>query len=300
MTRSGATAHARAVAPLAFNKVEGLGNDFVLLDLRTLEPPALARAIEQLRGLAPRICDRRRGVGGDGLLLITRPQTHAEAVAAMVVINFDGSRPEMCGNGLRCVAAELASPSGPDFVVETDAGPLSCALARPPVEGEDAVQIRVDMGTATLLPTLRPASAPGRSFIGVSIGNPHAIHFVTGEEEPEALARALGPGVELDPVYAPAKTNVEFARVEDPRTIELWVWERGVGITDACGTGACATAFAAVERGLAARDESIDVRLPGGVLSIRVDAEGRIQMSGPARVVFAGELRGVELDISPR
>ncbi len=204
----------------------------------------------------------------------------------MTVINFDGSRPEMCGNGLRCVALYVAHRGGrpgEELDIDTDAGPKRCLCT-----GDE---VRVDMGPARILGRASPVADQGREFVAIDMGNPHAVCLVDGHEDLEELARTRGPQIELDPCYAPAKTNVEFARVDETGArISLWVWERGVGITQACGTGACATAVAAVSEGLARADADIEVQLPGGTLTIRVpSAPGAgVWMTGPAREVFSG------------
>ncbi|HEY0132560.1 MAG TPA: diaminopimelate epimerase [Nannocystis sp.] len=266
---------------LPFLKVEGLGNDFLLIDLRDRDPGALAEIVEQLQQRAPALCDRRTGVGGDGLLLVTPPRRPG-STGTMLVINHDGSRPEMCGNGLRCVALHLAD--GPTTLqVDTDAGVRLCHV-RPDASGQ-AGEVEVDMGHAE---PLGPRTVGGRSFAAFSLGNPHAVAFVAPGEDPEQLARTLGPRVETDPQF-PARTNVEFARREADGSLTLWVWERGCGITDACGTGACATLAAAVAEGLAPTGVPVRVQLPGGPLLVRLD-DGRVWMTGPARVVFRGEV----------
>jgi len=278
------------MAAVEFAKVEGLGNDFILIDHRTLGDEALRAAIAWTSAHAEALCDRRRGIGADGILLVGPGR--AGARGSMIVINFDGSRPEMCGNGLRCVAAYLAERERTSsLVVETDAGPRTCEVERVGAGAE----VRIDMGEATLLGVQTPAAGGERSFMGVSMGNPHAVSFVAADEQPEALARRLGPAIELDPVYAPSKTNVEFARVQGagPQpVIELSVWERGVGITQACGTGACATAVAAAHAGLVPFDAAIEVRLPGGRLLITAPREPGhgVIMVGPCRQAFSGRL----------
>lgn len=270
------------MARLEFRKVEGLGNDFLLLDrLRGVDDAELA----SLREAAPKLCDRRTGVGGDGILIVA-PPTKPGSAATMIVINHDGSRPEMCGNGVRCVAQWLAERvDGGEVRVDTDAGLRVCRVL-----SDDGVraQVSVTMGPALALGDQSPAAASPRSFIGISMGNPHAICFVGANEDPERLARELGPKVEVDPAY-PERTNVEFCR-PDAEGLTLWVWERGCGITGACGTGACATAAAAVQAGHAKPDRDLVVRLPGGDLSIRVpsDREAEVIMAGPARVAFEG------------
>lgn len=273
---------------MQFRKVEGLGNDFLLLDRRSATVDGLRDELAELQRRAPALCDRRFGVGGDGLLIVG-PATSPGAAAAMIVINHDGSRPEMCGNGLRCVALVVAEGEG-DVVIDTDAGPKPCRVraVRPGTCPEG--QVAVDMGPPRLLGLRAPAAAPGRRFLAVSMGNPHAITFVGADEDPEALARALGPAIERDPLF-PERTNVEFARVEADGGVTLWVWERGCGITFACGTGACATLAAAIDSGLTPFGREVALRLPGGTLRVRQDEPGApIWMTGPARVVFHGEL----------
>jgi diaminopimelate epimerase len=279
---------------MQFLKVEGLGNDFLLLDRRDPEVPGglaelrspraplgLSSELADLQARAPTLCDRRIGVGGDGLLIVAPPRTPGSR-GAMIVVNHDGSRPEMCGNGLRCVALYLAGGPGP-VLVDTDAGARACTIGQVAADGA-AGEVEVDMGVAT---QLGPREAAGRRFAAVSVGNPHAVAFVAGED-PEWLARELGPVVERDPRF-PGRTNVEFARVDPDGGLTLWVWERGCGITAACGTGACATVAAAVQQGLVAADVPVPVRLPGGTLTVRW-SDGRVWMTGPARFVFRGTL----------
>ncbi len=261
----------------SFTKVEGLGNDFLLIDHRN-QPGRIA----ELQARAPALCHRRTGVGADGLLVLTAP-TSPTARATMIVINHDGSRPEMCGNGLRCVALFLADAPGP-LLVDTDAGARTCHVA-PLAADRSHGEIEVDMGVALLQ---GPRTVGDHTFTAVSIGNPHAIAFVGPGEDPERLARQFGPVVERDPQF-PARTNVEFARREPDGSLTLWVWERGCGITAACGTGACATVAAAVHHGLVAEDTPIAVQLPGGRLSVRWH-HGRVWMTGPARLVYRGAL----------
>jgi diaminopimelate epimerase len=263
---------------LRFRKVEGLGNDFLLLD-RTGQTRAEVEAeVDVLRSRAPDLCHRRRGVGADGLLIVG-PAAKIGHHAAMWVVNRDGSRPEMCGNGIRCVAQHIAALTGrEDMTIETDAGPKRCRVFG---DGED-VDVEVDMGPGE---DLGPAHVLGRRFAGVSMGNPHAVAFV---DDPESLARTEGPKVEVDAAF-PEGTNVEYARLDDDQ-ITLWVWERGVGITHACGTGACATACVAVWEGHRPADTPLVVQLPGGRLRITVpsDRGGGVLMRGPARTVYDG------------
>jgi diaminopimelate epimerase len=256
-----------------FEKWEGLGNDFVVLR-------DLSEALDD--DTVRRLCDRRFGIGADGVLLVeTSPRPR------MIVRNADGSRPEMCGNGLRCVVGHLASlAAGGLLVVATDAGEKTCAI----VDARDGrFDVVVDMGVARRGEDL-VASLGGREhrFATVDMGNPHAITF---ERYEEAEVDVVGPAVATLP---PGGTNVEFCRDasdERGRRIDVTVWERGVGRTLACGTGACAVAAAACDSGRARFGEPIVVRLPGGPLEITVDGATRaVRMRGPARRVFTGEV----------
>jgi diaminopimelate epimerase len=264
-----------------FLKVEGIGNDFLLFDRLGYQETELAEELASFALAAPRWCDRKSGVGGDGLLIVCDAGDN-RALAKQIVINHDGSRPEMCGNGLRCVAHFVAQRRHSEqFRIETDAGLLDCALLSSSATVE--AQVSVNMGPPRDLGRTEPAAGAGRAFVGVSMGNPHAIHFVAEGEDPEALARALGPALEVDGAY-PDRSNIEFARLESDGSITLWVWERGCGITQACGTGACATAVAAVWEGHRSTGEWIAVSLPGGDLAIRVPADQAlgIEMRGAA------------------
>jgi diaminopimelate epimerase len=240
-----------------------------------------------------RLCDRHLGVGGDGVLLL-----HANGGRyRMQVTNADGSVPEMCGNGIRCVAlhlSRLGRVRGERFEIDTDAGPHACRV----LESGEAGVVEVSMRPPSLLPQDVPvlADAPlldaafdvrgqrGLHLTCVSMGNPHAVTFDDVGSQREELA----PLVQTD-VRFPHQVNVGFAKLLAPQQIELAVFERGAGWTRACGTGACAAAVAAVETGRARRRESIEVRLPGGALAIVVGGAGeRLAMTGPARHVFDG------------
>jgi diaminopimelate epimerase len=272
---------------LELTKVEGLGNDFLLLDRRDASVAAIEAELVTLAELAPAVCHRRTGVGGDGILVLGPPRV-AGHDASMWVVNHDGSRPEMCGNGLRCVALVVAGVGRHVITVDTDAGPRRCEVI---AERAEAGDVEVDMGPGLSLGERSPAAGEGRTFDAVSMGNPHAVAFVGPGEDPEALARRIGPGVERAPEL-PGGTNVELAQVRPDGSVLLWVWERGCGITEACGTGACATAVAGVRRGLLPTDVPITVQLPGGPLEIRVPADegAGVRMRGPARVVFHGRV----------
>jgi diaminopimelate epimerase len=288
---------------VAFAKYQGLGNDFVVVDLRRGEP----RPSPNDLALAAKVCDRHFGIGGDGVLAVL-PATTPGAHGRMRVLNSDGSEAEMCGNGIRCVAKFLydrdpALRLSP-LRIDTGAGVLACHVT----PGPDGLveSVAVDMGRPRLtrgeIPMLGAAGERcvaeslrlgGRDLVvtAVSMGNPHAVLFVdqTGAAL-RALAEALGPRIETDPTF-PRRTNVEFARVTDHGDLELVVWERGCGITLACGTGACATAVAACLTGRAQAGREIGVDLLGGRLAITVapDLTG-VTMRGPARLVFDGQI----------
>jgi diaminopimelate epimerase len=285
---------------LPFTKVEGLGNDFVVVDLRPGRPAASADGPSPEDPAVVRaLCDRRFGIGGDGVLAILPSQT---GDARMRVLNADGSEAEMCGNGIRCVAKLLyeTDPSlrRPTLRIETGAGVLECALD---IEGGIVRSVAVDMGRPRLtrdeIPILpggtarvlrEPITARGRTFqfTAVSMGNPHAIMFLDDSSSLRALAEEFGPLFETAERF-PKRTNVEFAHVRTDGQIDLVVWERGSGITMACGTGACATVVAAcLEERLSPGAETL-VHLPGGPLSIQVDkGYSSVRMRGPARIVF--------------
>lgn len=267
----------RAMAALSFDKYEGLGNDFVVVEADR------ETAIDAERAVA--LCDRHFGIGADGVLMVLPPVSDG-ARARMLVLNADGSRPEMCGNGLRCVALHLAiadDTRSTSYVVDTDAGPLRCEIER---DGSTA-QVTVDMGRG------RPdgehvADADGRTlrFSRVSMGNPHAIVFGAGCDE--AQIDRIGP---LVSGALSGGSNVEFATLASDNAFDLIVWERGVGRTLACGTGAAATAVAATLSGRARFGEPLRMRLPGGELVITVEQETlAVQLRGPARRVFSGKL----------
>ncbi len=260
---------------MRFEKYEGLGNDFIVVERE--EPLGAERVV--------RACDRHFGVGADGVLTVAAPRT-PDAAATMIVENADGSRPEMCGNGLRCVALHLARRDGRDlaeYVVDTDAGPRRCKVSRTGDKGS----VLIDLGVAIAEGEHR-VSFDGREYVftRVSIGNPHAILFDTALDV--ATIDRLGPEVSR---RTPGGVNVEFVSKRGPRQFDVVVWERGVGRTLACGTGAGATAAALGLTGRAPFGETIEIRLPGGPLEVTVDADSwSVRLLGPARHVFAGEM----------
>ena len=273
---------------LRFAKYQGTGNDFVLID--GLDEPL---PIVDWPAVANFLCDRHYGVGADGVLLLSRG---AAAPFAMRVLNADGSEPQMCGNGIRCLARYLHDSGRVGqgaFEVETGAG-----VIRPEVLPD--LQVRVDMGkprlTRSEIPMLGPPDERvveepiGAGFgtvlvTAVSMGNPHAIMFVP---DVDAIPlRDWGPRIERHEMF-PERTNVEFVQVMGPNHANMRVWERGSGITLACGTGACATLVAGVLAGRMERDAVI--HLPGGPLAIRWEEDGHVWLTGPAEPVFTGEV----------
>jgi diaminopimelate epimerase len=289
---------------LPFTKVEGLGNDFVVVDLRGERATTKVAAAVQDPENVRRICDRHFGVGADGVLAVL-PGTDGDA--RMRVLNADGSEAEMCGNGIRCVAKFLyeADPAlrRPVLKIDTGAGLLACEMSA--TDGR-VDSVTVEMGrprfTRDEIPvapggaahiTREPITSDGRQFrfTAVSMGNPHAVIFIDDPaEDLMALAKRFGPGIEVSPTF-PRRTNVEFARVRPDGQIDLVVWERGCGITLACGTGTCATVVAAAVEERLPRGKEVIVHLPGGPLGITVapDDSG-VRMRGPAKTVFRSEL----------
>lgn len=273
-----------------FFKYHGLGNDFVLIDRRagggSLTP-------EQAR----RLCDRRRGIGADGVLSLFPAE---RAAARMEVRNADGSPAEMCGNGLRCAVKHLAdsdSAPGGRVAVLTGKGILSCEVR---LDGTGLVsEVTADLGPPELSPSRIPMRADGERFVrrelsvrdevvtgtAVSMGNPHLVLF----GEPSSRAETLGPELARHPVF-PSGVNVEFATVRG-EGLEVRVWERGCGFTEACGTGACAAVVAAALEGLLPAGAEREVRLPGGTLYVRVLEDlSRVRLRGPATRVFEGDI----------
>lgn len=292
----------------SFSKYHGLGNDFLVVDLRSVAEHD--RALWQQPEVARALCDRQFGVGGDGVLAIL-PSTSADA--RMRVLNADGSEAEMCGNGIRCVVRHLhdrdpALAASQRLVIETGAGLLACELGP-----GDEPTVTVDMGRPRLtrgeVPMTGPASERAvevslalsgyeGTFTAVSMGNPHAVSFVESarSELPlRPLAERIGPTVEHHPFF-PRRTNVELVRMLSERELELVVWERGCGITLACGTGACATVAAACLTGRARVGEEVLVHLLGGDLAITVAADwSTVTMRGPATFVFDAQVDAAQV-----
>ena len=259
---------------IPFIKMHGLGNDFVVLDARIRTLPLMTAKVAQGLG------DRRTGIGFDQLVLLEPSQTHA---FRMRIFNSDGSEVGACGNAARAVALLHGVPA----LIETGGGPIMLE----PLDGG----ARVDMGTPKFNWDAIPLAYPMDTFampvgweqlenpMAVNVGNPHAIFFV--EDADTVPLDAIGPVIEHDPIF-PERVNVNVASLAGPDHLKLRVWERGAGLTRACGTGACATAVAAVRRGLVA--SPVRVTLPGGDLVIEWKPGGTILMSGPAATSFRG------------
>jgi diaminopimelate epimerase len=274
---------------IPFAKYHGLGNDFILIDNRQSLQPCLTP--EQ----AVQWCDRHVGIGADGVIFALPGQAATDYT--MRIFNSDGSEPEMCGNGIRCLARFIAELEGKaDASVTYQIRTLAGTIA-PKLNADGTVT--VDMGLPRLLaaeiPTTladpdekvidRPLEVAGQSWsvTCVSMGNPHCITFV---DDVAAIAlEAIGPQFEHHVAF-PQRTNTEFIQVVRPDYLKMRVWERGAGITLACGTGACASLVAAVLTGRANRKATVE--LPGGCLTIEWADSQRLYMTGPAERVFTG------------
>ena len=269
-----------------FIKMHGLGNDFVVLDRR--QSPLRLDA-GQVRAIA----DRHRGVGCDQLITI-EPSTRGDAF--MRIHNADGSEAEACGNASRCVATLLMQEKGrPDVQIETRAGLLSSRdvgaglisvdMGEPRLGWRD-IPLAREMDTLHLDLVVGEAGTPALAHpVAVNVGNPHAVFFVPNAEA--VPLTSVGPMVEHHPLF-PERVNVEVASLLGPDRIRLRVWERGVGMTIACGSGACATLVAAARRGLTGR--KAEIVLDGGVLTIEWRSDNHILMTGPVAVSFRGTL----------
>lgn len=259
--------------PVTLFKLHGTGNDFAIAEAGVFADPET---------MATRVCDRHRGVGADGLIIVDRSVDGFDA--KMTIYNRDGSRPQMCGNGVRCVARYLVEQHGAPsrLRLSTDAGPRACEVQ---VDGDD-VSVDVDMGEPAIEGVVE-WRGEGRTwrFQPVSMGNPHAVIF----EQPNVeVVDAVGEALNSRRVAFSEGVNVEFTRVVDDSTLDVVVYERGVGRTQACGTGACAVAVAAWHEGVIA-EGPVEVRLPGGSLNIRM-VGGHVWMRGDAEYVMKLQL----------
>jgi diaminopimelate epimerase len=266
-----------------FLKMHGLGNDFVVFDARK-------HVLALDAGMAKAIADRHHGIGCDQVIMIAPGANGADAT--MKIRNSDGSEVEQCGNATRCVARLLMDESGKKAVrIDTLGGPLLCSDA-------GGGNVTVDWGKARTLWDEVPMAQPTDTNLfhlnvdgakheasAISVGNPHVVLFVDDAEI--APVDTLGPRIETHPLF-PNKTNVEFVSVRGDR-LRMRVWERGVGITQACGSGACAVAAAAFRRGLTGR--KMEILLDGGALQIELrEGDDHILMTGPSTLAFRGEV----------
>ena len=266
-----------------FIKMHGLGNDFVVIDARRAPfeaSPSLVRAI----------ADRRRGVGCDQFIVIEAPQDDA-AQAAMTIRNSDGSVAEACGNGARCVGALLLAQRDAKSVrIDSPAGPIDCFAGRGRLVSVDMGAPSDDWQTIPLAAACDTLHLPVEHGsladpVGVGMGNPHAVFF---HPEPDRVdLETVGPILEHHPFF-PNRANIEVCRVSGVNRLRMRVWERGSGITQACGSGACAAAVAAHRRGLT--DRKVEVVLDGGTLTIEWREDGRVLMTGATAISFHGTL----------
>ena len=277
-----------------FTKWQGCGNDFVLLD-------CLQEDIQDYAALARKVCDRHYGVGADGILVVL-PSDKADF--RMRIFNTDGSEAEMCGNGIRCFARYLYDfglTKKTSFTVETGAGILVPEIVL--VDGQ-VKGVKVDMGEPHLLGEEIPVVGfDGQKvinqvmtveeqeyhFTAVSMGNPHCVIFVDDAEHFPIYE--LGHKFETHELF-PRKTNTEFVEVKDRKHVRMRVWERGAAVTLACGTGSCATVVAGILNDKL--DREAEVELDGGKLLIHWADNNHVFMTGPAELVFSGELADCE------
>ena len=260
---------------MQFTKMHGLGNDYLYV---------YGEVPENIAELSVKLSDRHFGAGSDGMIYISPSQA---ADFKMRIFNADGSEAMMCGNGIRCVGKyvyDKGYTDRTDLTVETLSGIKTLDLH---VRCGKVKTVTVGMGKAE-------AGEEGQLDIGgekvtympVSVGNPHAVIFVGDAEK--APVTELGPKIEHDPAF-PGGVNVEFVEVIRDQTLRMRVWERGSGVTMACGTGACASAAAAVKKGFCRAGEPVTVILDGGPLEITVSGDGSVTMRGPAETVYEGE-----------
>ncbi len=277
---------------MKFTKMHGLGNDFIIIEAEELNKTDLSQA-----QLAKKLCDRNFGIGADGLIIVNPLDIKSDCDINWRILNSDGTEPEMCGNGIRCFAKYVYDKglvNKKKFSVCTLAGKIVPEIL-------DDGTVKVDMGEPVLEAARIPVkieeldcvidypleiNAEELNITAVSMGNPHCIVFAEGDSA--VLARKFGPILEKHDIF-PEKTNVEFVKVISNNKIKVDVWERGCGITFACGTGACASVVAAVLNELT--ENNVEVELPGGRLYIEWLRDlNKIFMTGSAEFVFEGKL----------
>jgi diaminopimelate epimerase len=285
------------IPAFSFTKMHGLGNDFILVDNLKLAIPEI-----HYEELAKKMCERHTGIGADGVVFIEPSKKTArskESVCTMRIINADGSEPEMCGNALRCLGRWIYKKkklTHETFQIETKAGPKTILLKSPQHTNGS---VEVDMGIPLLdrkqIPILGgaanepvinlPMTIGANTFLMtcVSMGNPHAIIFV--EDLTKIDIATIGPKLEHHALF-PERINVEFVEVKSPEQAKLIVWERGAGLTQACGTGACAALVAGVL--IKKLHRKATFALPGGSLDIEWKENDHVHMTGPAETVFSG------------
>ena len=284
---------------MKFTKMHGCGNDYIYFDCTKTDFPGGA---EGEKAAAIKLSDRHFGVGGDGIIIIKKGRT---AEFEMVMYNADGSRSQMCGNGIRCVGKyvyDAGYTAGREFTVES-MGAVKKLTVQKGERGDKETWLSVDMGAPILEAGKIPVRTTGHAImhpltIGgkeykitcVSMGNPHAVVFID-KKPAEFDVCGIGPLFENN-AFFPERTNTEFAYVEDRHTIWMRVWERGTGETLACGTGTCATVVAAILNNLVDAGSPVTVHLVGGDLKIEWSGreEDSVFMTGPAENVFTGEV----------
>lgn len=277
---------------IKFTKMQGAGNDFILMDYNEYK-----KIEEQFPQIAVKLCDRHFGIGADGIFVpVENPKTYSDL--EWLFYQADGSTAQMCGNGMRCFARYCFDKkiiNKRKFTVHTGAGKIVPEVL-------DDLRVRVNMGK----PVLEPEKIPFRGgknlnyplwdgvkkFVvnAVSMGNPHCVIFAKDEEDITELAKKYGEAIEHDNLF-PEKTNVEFVKIKNRNEIDVAVWERGCGITLACGTGACASVVAAILNDHC--DKKVDVNLPGGILTIEWAGNSQntdfdVFMTGEAQYVYTG------------
>lgn len=262
---------------MKFTKMQGLGNDYLYVFAAALPP--------HVKALSKQLSDRHFGAGADGMIFIL-PSDRADFM--MRIFNADGSEAEMCGNGIRCVGKYVYDKGHTDktrLTVETPAGIKTLLLH---TAGGKVQTVTVDMGHVTVgAPQTVTATGSTVWLTPVNMGNPHAVVFVDDAEK--APLATLGAALSVHPAF-PDGVNVEFVSVTDSTHLRMRVWERGSGVTLACGTGACAAVAAAIATGFCAKNTAVTMMLDGGALTVQVDGNGEVTMEGPAETVFEGEV----------
>ena len=261
---------------MVFTKMQGLGNDYLYV---------YGEVPEDIERLSVRLSDRHFGAGSDGMIYISPSRV---ADFKMRIFNADGSEARMCGNGIRCVGKYVFDKGYTDktqLLIETLSGIKTLYLK---CMGGKVTDVTVDMGRA-LAGEEKTLTVEGQTvtYIPVDVGNPHAVIFT--DDVSAVPLETLGPKIEKHPDF-PGGVNVEFVQRLSEAKLRMRVWERGSGITMACGTGSCASAAAAVKKGFCPPDTPVDVVLDGGTLKIRVSAGGNVLMTGPAETVYEGEV----------